>query len=67
MDFFVLFFFSCFWFFRDAEQGVISGKVIAEVDKWMKRFDCLVIGPGLGRDPFLLVSLLFVQLLEELS
>ncbi|CAI9102760.1 OLC1v1001080C1 [Oldenlandia corymbosa var. corymbosa] len=25
-------------------------------DKWMERFGCLVIGPGLGRDPFLLVS-----------
>lgn len=33
----------------------ISVKVIEEVDKWMERFDCLVIGPGLGRDPFLLV------------
>lgn len=33
----------------------MSGKVLAEVDKWMERFDCIVIGPGLGRDPFLLV------------
>ncbi|KAL6293356.1 hypothetical protein ACE6H2_001498 [Prunus campanulata] len=39
---------------RDDEKGVISGKVLAEVDKWLERFDCLVIGPGLGRDPFLL-------------
>lgn len=29
--------------------------MVGEVDKWMDRFDCLVIGPGLGRDPFLLV------------
>lgn len=29
--------------------------MIAEVEKWMERFDCLVVGPGLGRDPFLLV------------
>ncbi|XP_050216162.1 ATP-dependent (S)-NAD(P)H-hydrate dehydratase isoform X2 [Mercurialis annua] len=36
----------------DKEQ--ISAKVVAEVDKWMERFDCLVVGPGLGRDPFLL-------------
>ncbi|CAI0559802.1 unnamed protein product [Linum tenue] len=28
--------------------------IVAEVDKWMERFDCLVVGPGLGRDPFLL-------------
>lgn len=41
--------------FRDEDKKSISAKVIAEVDKWMERFDCLVIGPGLGRDPFLLV------------
>ncbi|ONI28642.1 hypothetical protein PRUPE_1G152800 [Prunus persica] len=39
---------------RDDEKRIISGKVLAEVAKWMERFDCLVIGPGLGRDPFLL-------------
>ncbi|CDO99004.1 unnamed protein product [Coffea canephora] len=39
---------------RNDEKGSISAKVIEEVDKWMERFDCLVIGPGLGRDPFLL-------------
>ncbi|KAG8370144.1 hypothetical protein BUALT_Bualt14G0086800 [Buddleja alternifolia] len=39
---------------RDEDKKSISAKVIAEVDKWMERFDCLVIGPGLGRDPFLL-------------
>lgn len=61
IDFFV------FLFFRDDEKRIISGKVLAEVAKWMERFDCLVIGPGLGRDPFLLVSFLFVQFLEELS
>ncbi|XP_017436261.1 ATP-dependent (S)-NAD(P)H-hydrate dehydratase isoform X2 [Vigna angularis] len=32
----------------------ITSKVLAEVDKWMERFNCLVVGPGLGRDPFLL-------------
>lgn len=41
--------------FRDEDKKSISAKVIEEVDKWMERFDCLVIGPGLGRDPFLLV------------
>ncbi|PIN22194.1 putative sugar kinase [Handroanthus impetiginosus] len=39
---------------RDEDKNSISAKVIEEVDKWMERFDCLVIGPGLGRDPFLL-------------
>ncbi|XP_059311871.1 ATP-dependent (S)-NAD(P)H-hydrate dehydratase isoform X2 [Lycium ferocissimum] len=39
---------------RDEEKSLISAKVIAEVEKWMDRFDCLVVGPGLGRDPFLL-------------
>lgn len=29
-------------------------KVLAEISKWLGRFDCLVIGPGLGRDPLLL-------------
>ncbi|KAF2309487.1 hypothetical protein GH714_003223 [Hevea brasiliensis] len=38
----------------DGDKKYISGKVVAEVDKWMERFDCLVVGPGLGRDPFLL-------------
>ncbi|WCJ23686.1 ATP-dependent (S)-NAD(P)H-hydrate dehydratase [Euphorbia peplus] len=39
---------------RDGDEKHISAKVVGEVDKWMERFDCLVIGPGLGRDPFLL-------------
>nr|GMD75643.1 ATP-dependent (S)-NAD(P)H-hydrate dehydratase [Ipomoea batatas] len=39
---------------RDEEKDLISTKVIGEVEKWMERFDCLVVGPGLGRDPFLL-------------
>ncbi|KAL4590257.1 hypothetical protein LXL04_003183 [Taraxacum kok-saghyz] len=39
---------------RDEDKTSISKKVLDEVDKWMERFDCLVIGPGLGRDPFLL-------------
>ncbi|XP_057956811.1 ATP-dependent (S)-NAD(P)H-hydrate dehydratase isoform X1 [Malania oleifera] len=39
---------------RDEDRRSISSKVLAEVYKWMERFDCLVVGPGLGRDPFLL-------------
>lgn len=42
-------------FFRDDEKELTSKKVLAEVAKWMTRFDCLVVGPGLGRDPFLMV------------
>ncbi|KAI9193762.1 hypothetical protein LWI28_000053 [Acer negundo] len=38
----------------DEERWRISSKILAEVDKWMERFDCLVVGPGLGRDPYLL-------------
>lgn len=34
----------------------MQDKVLGEVEKWLERFDCLVIGPGLGRDPFLLVQ-----------
>lgn len=44
--------------FRDEDKISTSARVIAEIDKWMGRFDCLVVGPGLGRDPFLLVRLL---------
>ncbi|XP_058192579.1 uncharacterized protein LOC131309885 isoform X3 [Rhododendron vialii] len=40
--------------FRDEDKKSISERVLAEVEKWMERFDCLVVGPGLGRDPFLL-------------
>ncbi|KAJ4968746.1 hypothetical protein NE237_015447 [Protea cynaroides] len=39
---------------REGEKRSISAKVLTEVSKWMERFDCLVVGPGLGRDPFLL-------------
>uniref|UniRef100_A0A7N0U6N8 ATP-dependent (S)-NAD(P)H-hydrate dehydratase n=1 Tax=Kalanchoe fedtschenkoi TaxID=63787 RepID=A0A7N0U6N8_KALFE len=39
---------------REEDKESISRKVLAEVDKWMERFDCLVVGPGLGRDPFLM-------------
>ncbi|XP_007034639.2 PREDICTED: ATP-dependent (S)-NAD(P)H-hydrate dehydratase isoform X1 [Theobroma cacao] len=38
----------------DEGRRYVSQKILAEFDKWMERFDCLVIGPGLGRDPFLL-------------
>lgn len=41
----------------DDEKQSSAAKVLAEVDKWMERFDCLVIGPGLGRDPYLLVCI----------
>ncbi|KAH0845255.1 hypothetical protein HID58_091883 [Brassica napus] len=40
--------------FTEEEKRKVQDKVIGEVDKWMEIFDCLVIGPGLGRDPFLL-------------
>lgn len=39
---------------RDMEKPSVSKKILAEVSKWMGNFDCLVVGPGLGRDPFLL-------------
>ncbi|RYR35436.1 hypothetical protein Ahy_A10g050580 isoform D [Arachis hypogaea] len=37
---------------REEDKKTISRKVLAEVDKWMERFDCLVIGLGPGRDPY---------------
>lgn len=42
--------------FRDDEKVSVFRTVLAEVAKWMERFDCIVVGPGLGRDPFLLVG-----------
>ncbi|GAB2266512.1 hypothetical protein Dimus_001516 [Dionaea muscipula] len=39
---------------RDEDKPSLSSKVLSEVQKWMERFDCIVIGPGLGRDPLLL-------------
>uniref|UniRef100_A0A7C9DYR5 ATP-dependent (S)-NAD(P)H-hydrate dehydratase n=1 Tax=Opuntia streptacantha TaxID=393608 RepID=A0A7C9DYR5_OPUST len=38
----------------DEDKRSTANKVLAEVNKWMERFDCIVVGPGLGRDPFLL-------------
>lgn len=43
--------------FRDEDKKCVAAKVLAEIDKWLERFDCLVVGPGLGRDPFLLVCI----------
>uniref|UniRef100_A0A1J3H0B0 ATP-dependent (S)-NAD(P)H-hydrate dehydratase n=1 Tax=Noccaea caerulescens TaxID=107243 RepID=A0A1J3H0B0_NOCCA len=40
--------------FSEEDKRKVQEKVLGEVDKWVERFDCLVIGPGLGRDPFLL-------------
>lgn len=47
--------FQCESGVNDEGKRDISKKILSEFDKWMERFDCLVVGPGLGRDPFLLV------------
>lgn len=39
----------------EGERSDLKDKVLAEVGKWLERFDCIVIGPGLGRDSILLV------------
>ncbi|KAH9320973.1 hypothetical protein KI387_015612, partial [Taxus chinensis] len=36
------------------QKESVRKQVLANVSKWIERFDCLVVGPGLGRDPFLL-------------
>ncbi|XP_048627373.1 ATP-dependent (S)-NAD(P)H-hydrate dehydratase isoform X2 [Brassica napus] len=51
----------------EEEKRKVQDKVIGEVDKWMERFDCLVIGPGLGRDPFLLECVSKIMLLAKKS
>ncbi|CAG7879589.1 unnamed protein product [Brassica rapa] len=53
--------------FSEDEKRKVQDKVIGEVDKWMERFDCLVIGPGLGRDPFLLECVSKIMLLAKKS
>ncbi|KAK7395686.1 hypothetical protein VNO78_16251 [Psophocarpus tetragonolobus] len=37
---------------RKEYKKSIASKVLAEANKWMERFDYLVVGLGLGRDPF---------------
>ncbi|CAH8271588.1 unnamed protein product [Arabidopsis lyrata] len=49
----------------EEDQRKVQDKVLGEVDKWMERFDCLVIGPGLGRDPFLLECVSKIMLLAK--
>lgn len=39
----------------EEERTKLKEKVLADVGKWLERFDCIVIGPGLGRDSILLV------------
>lgn len=39
---------------RDDERESVSSSILTEVIKWMERFDCIVVGPGLGRDSFLM-------------
>ncbi|XP_013615753.1 PREDICTED: ATP-dependent (S)-NAD(P)H-hydrate dehydratase-like, partial [Brassica oleracea var. oleracea] len=51
--------------FSEEEKRKVQDEVIGEVDKWMERFDCLVIGPGLGRDPFLLECVSKIMLLAK--
>ncbi|KAG2334114.1 hypothetical protein Bca52824_005294 [Brassica carinata] len=51
--------------FTEEEKRKVQDKVIGEVDKWMERFDCLVIGPGLGRNPFLLECVSKIMLLAK--
>ncbi|CAN8300602.1 unnamed protein product [Cochlearia groenlandica] len=49
----------------EEDKRKVQEKVVSEVDKWMERFDCLVIGPGLGRDPFLLECVSKIILLAK--
>ncbi|KAJ0230270.1 ATP-dependent [Hirschfeldia incana] len=49
----------------EEERRQVQEKVVGEVDKWMERFDCLVIGPGLGRDSFLLECVSKIMLLAR--
>ncbi|GLI62880.1 hypothetical protein VaNZ11_005639 [Volvox africanus] len=39
---------------QTAAAAVHVAEATAEVESWFNRLDCLVVGPGLGRDPLLL-------------
>ncbi|KAG6539997.1 hypothetical protein Mapa_018698 [Marchantia paleacea] len=41
-------------------------KVVGDVGKWLEKFDCLVIGPGLGRDELLMDGLFLITNQPEL-
>ncbi|KAK3245666.1 hypothetical protein CYMTET_44779 [Cymbomonas tetramitiformis] len=43
---------------EDSEDTYVPSQeaAVAAVEKWLSRLDCLVVGPGLGRDPLLLDS-----------
>ncbi|VAH94207.1 unnamed protein product [Triticum turgidum subsp. durum] len=45
---------------RDDERESVSSSILTEVIKWMERFDCIVVGPGLGRDSFLMDGLFLI-------
>eukprot|EP00245_Coleochaete_scutata_P014958 TRINITY_DN6484_c0_g1_i1.p1 TRINITY_DN6484_c0_g1~~TRINITY_DN6484_c0_g1_i1.p1 ORF type:complete len:343 (+),score=50.02 TRINITY_DN6484_c0_g1_i1:83-1111(+) len=38
----------------EKENEELVSKVVKDVTYWLPRFDCLVVGPGLGRDPLLM-------------
>jgi NAD(P)H-hydrate repair Nnr-like enzyme with NAD(P)H-hydrate dehydratase domain len=38
----------------DQEKERVAEKAFAEMKVWLPVFDCMVIGPGLGRDELLL-------------
>jgi ATP-dependent NAD(P)H-hydrate dehydratase len=39
---------------QTAAAAAHVAEATAEVESWFNRLDCLVVGPGLGRDPLLL-------------
>ncbi|VAI02620.1 unnamed protein product [Triticum turgidum subsp. durum] len=45
---------------RDDERESVSSSILTEVIKWVERFDCIVVGPGLGRDSFLMDGLFLI-------
>eukprot|EP00850_Spirogloea_muscicola_P016578 SM000135S27022 [mRNA] locus=s135:244987:246514:- [translate_table: standard] len=36
------------------DRGAVVDRVVADVAAWLPRFDAVVVGPGLGRDPLVL-------------
>ena len=45
----------------EGQQARLRDRALAAVDPWLHRFDAVVLGPGLGRDPLVLSTVAEVR------
>lgn len=41
---------------REQEPGPQVREAVAAIEPWLDRFDAVLVGPGLGRDPLILFT-----------